>query len=110
MNDRDINEYSLNSYCFLFYKNEIIFKEYKDCHRLFLVNEVEKFGINDSEMIYIGIYASGEIVIDNNEIEAADWFPLDNLPNIPENRLSFARILINFVIESRKGCNSNLIN
>lgn len=53
MNDGDINEYSLNSYCFLFYKNEIIFKEDKDCYELFLINEVEKFGIGDSEIVYI---------------------------------------------------------
>ncbi|MEM7585992.1 MAG: NAD(+) diphosphatase [Acidobacteriota bacterium] len=38
-------------------------------------------------------WAGGEIVIDPKEIEAADWFTLDNLPKIPP-RISIARALI----------------
>ncbi len=58
---------------------------------------------------FIAEYSSGEIKIDNNEIEAADWFSLDNLPNIPEYKLSFARIIIDHVVESRKKHKDNLI-
>ncbi|MGF7059684.1 NAD(+) diphosphatase [Brassicibacter mesophilus] len=267
MNDTNINEYSINSYCFLFYKDEIIFKEHEDYTEFLLISEVEKLGINNSEMIYIGTvdgsdyyatdistkdkiqgyfskdvgeiygevaeniflltlralhllnwlnknkycsccgkkvqiepkkayieclncgyiiypritpaiivailnddkillarsphftpnmyslisghvdpgefietcvkrevkeevgidiknikyfgshpwpfpnklmlgfiaeYSSGEIEIDNDEIEAADWFSLDDLPNIPEYKLSFARIIIDYILEFRK--------
>lgn len=47
-------------------------------------------------------YSSGDIVMDPNEIEAADWFSFDNLPTIPDGYLSFARIIIDDVLESRK--------
>ena len=43
----------------------------------------------------------GEIVLDNNEIEAADWFSLDNLPNIPSSKLSYARMIIDYLLEIR---------
>jgi NAD+ diphosphatase len=274
MNDTNINEYNIYSYCFLFYKREIILKEHKNYPKFLLISEVEKLGINNSEMIYIGTvdgddyyaanvatkdkiqgyisedlgeiygevtenifllalralhfinwlnknnycsccgkkvqiepkktyieclncghmmypfinpciivailkddkillarsphfppnmyslisgfvepgefletcvkrevkeevgfdiknikyfgshpwpfsnslmfgfiaeYSSGEIVIDNNEIEAADWFSLNDLPNIPEYKLSFARIIIDYVLEFRKNHNNNLI-
>ncbi|WP_291580221.1 NAD(+) diphosphatase [Clostridium sp. UBA6640] len=274
MNNMDINEHNMHSYCFLFYKGEIIFKEHKDYPKFLLISEVEKFGIDSSEMIYIGTvdgndyyvanistkdeiqgylskdigeiygevaenifllvirglelinwlnenkycsccgkkvqiepkktymeclncgyiiypritpaiivavlkddkillarspyftpnmyslisghvepgefvettvkrevkeevgidiknikyfgshpwpfpyklmigfiaeYSSGEIKIDNDEIEAADWFSLDDLPNIPEYKLSFARTIIDYVLEHRKNHNNNLI-
>ncbi|WP_202709785.1 NAD(+) diphosphatase [Sporosalibacterium faouarense] len=50
---------------------------------------------------FIAEYSSGEIKIDNDEIEAADWFSLDNLPNIPEYKLSFARKIIEWVLKNR---------
>lgn len=56
---------------------------------------------------FIAEHAAGEIQIDNNEIEAADWFSLDDLPNIPEYSLSFARVIIDYVIESRKNAEFN---
>ena len=42
-------------------------------------------------------YASGNIVIDQNEIEAADWFTKDSLPPVP-GKLSIARKLIDWFI------------
>lgn len=42
-------------------------------------------------------YASGDIVIDQNEIEAADWFTKDSLPPVP-GKLSIARKLIDWFI------------
>ncbi|WP_425448821.1 NAD(+) diphosphatase [Dethiothermospora halolimnae] len=51
---------------------------------------------------FIAEYSSGEIEIDNNEIEAADWFPLDDLPHIPDYNLSFARKIIDSLLEVRK--------
>lgn len=50
---------------------------------------------------FIAEYSSGEIQIDNNEIEAADWFPLDNLPYIPDYKLSFARVIIDSLCMKR---------
>lgn len=40
-------------------------------------------------------YASGDIVIDPNEIEAADWFTKESLPPVP-GKLSIARKLIDW--------------
>lgn len=58
---------------------------------------------SNSVMIgFIADYASGEIQIDNNEIESADWFSFDNLPKIPDYKYSFARIVIDHLIEARK--------
>ncbi|MEO0431121.1 MAG: NAD(+) diphosphatase [Cyanobacteria bacterium J06656_5] len=42
-------------------------------------------------------YASGEIVIDPVEIEAADWFTKDSLPPVP-GKLSIARKLIDWFL------------
>ena len=50
---------------------------------------------------FIAEYESGEIVVDNNEIEAAEWFSLDNLPNLPSSKLSYARMIIDYLLESR---------
>ena len=42
-------------------------------------------------------YAGGEISIDNDEIEAAGWFSIDRLPELP-SKISIARLLIdNFI-------------
>jgi NAD+ diphosphatase len=56
---------------------------------------------------FIAEYSSGEITIDNDEIEAADWFSLDDLPYIPDYKLSFSRRIINYIVESRKNNNDN---
>ena len=72
------------------------------------IKNIEYFGshpwpFSNSLMFgFIAEYSSGEITIDNNEIEAADWFSLDDLPDIPGGYLSFARIIIDYVLESRK--------
>lgn len=55
---------------------------------------------------FIAEYSSGELTIDNNEIEAAEWFSLDDLPKIPEYKVSFARRIINSVLEDRKQTNN----
>ena len=46
-------------------------------------------------------YASGDIVIDPVEIEAADWFTKDNLPPVP-GKLSIARKLIDWFVDTEK--------
>jgi NAD+ diphosphatase len=46
-------------------------------------------------------HSSGEITIDNKEIEAAGWFSLDDLPNIPDYKWSFARKIIDHLLEAR---------
>jgi NAD+ diphosphatase len=44
-------------------------------------------------------YAGGDIRVDNNEIEDAQWFSRDNLPLLP-TRMSIARHLIELFIKS----------
>jgi NAD+ diphosphatase len=58
----------------------------------------------DSLMIgFIADYASGEINIDHEEIEAAGWYKFDNLPGRPSTRISIASQLIeHFVAEQRQ--------
>ena len=46
---------------------------------------------------FIAEYASGTITPDPAEIEAADWFSVDNLPPVP-GELSIARKLINWFV------------
>jgi len=47
-------------------------------------------------------YASGDIQIDDREIEAAGWFTAHNLPKLP-SKISIARLLIdNFIANSSK--------
>lgn len=46
---------------------------------------------------FVADYASGEIVCQDEEIEDAQWFTLDKLPQLP-HRLSIARRLINATI------------
>lgn len=58
----------------------------------------EPWPFPDSLMIgFVADYASGEIVIDNNEIIAAGWFGLDNLPTLPQ-QMSISRALIDYWI------------
>lgn len=47
---------------------------------------------------YIAEYAGGDIVIDDHEIDDAQWFSLDNLPNIPP-KFSIAGQLIDAVVK-----------
>lgn len=44
---------------------------------------------------FIAEYASGTLVLEPTEIEAADWFAKDNLPPVPD-KLSIARKLIDW--------------
>ena len=54
----------------------------------------------DSLMLgFTAEYAEGEIRIDPAEITGADWFPADNLPNIPP-KVSIARRLIDWFVEN----------
>lgn len=46
---------------------------------------------------YVADYDSGDIVIDPNELIAADWYSVDSLPEIPGEH-SIARQLINHVL------------
>lgn len=46
-------------------------------------------------------YADGEIVIDGEEIEAADWFRPDDLPKLPY-KVSIARFLIEAFLAERR--------
>ncbi|PRX26896.1 NAD+ diphosphatase [Orenia metallireducens] len=69
------------------------------------VKNIEYFGSQpwpfpDSLMVaYTAEYASGEIVIDDEEIADARWFDVNSLPQIPE-RVSIARRLIDCFIEN----------
>ena len=47
-------------------------------------------------------YASGELVLDPEEIAAADWFTRDALPELPPG-LSIARTLIDAYVEGELG-------
>lgn len=46
-------------------------------------------------------YEKGEILIDEEEIEEARWFTVDNLPDIPDS-ISIARQLIDYFVEVNK--------
>ena len=52
---------------------------------------------NSLMIAYVADYESGEIVSQEGEIEDAQWFTLDALPQLP-HRLSIARRLVNAVI------------
>lgn len=53
----------------------------------------------DSLMIgFTAEYASGDIHIDQQEIEAADWYSYDNLPGRPSSSISIAKKLIDYFI------------
>ena len=49
---------------------------------------------------FTATYAGGEITLDDSEIEDADWFTADNLPQIP-GKISIARKLIDWFVEKR---------
>ena len=72
MNDTNINEYSIYSYCFLFYRGELIFKEHEAYPKFLLISEALKLGINNSEIIYIG-------TVDGNDYYAANVSAEDKL-------------------------------
>jgi len=69
------------------------------------VRNIQYFGSQswpfpDSYMIaFTAEYASGEISIDNHEIEDAKWFTKDDLPSLP-NAVSISRQLIDDFINS----------
>jgi NAD+ diphosphatase len=46
---------------------------------------------------FTAVYAGGEISIDDEEIEDAGWFTVDNLPTLP-NKISIARRLIDWFL------------
>jgi NAD+ diphosphatase len=54
---------------------------------------------NSLMMGFVAEYDGGEIKVDEHEISHADWFDLDNLPEIPPP-LSIARRIIEWVSES----------
>ncbi len=45
---------------------------------------------------FTATYAGGEITMDDEEIEDAGWFTVDNLPPLP-GKISIARKLIDWV-------------
>jgi NAD+ diphosphatase len=51
-------------------------------------------------------YASGEISLNDDEIENAGWFKADNLPRI-RGKISIARKLIDWFIEKRRKGSDN---
>lgn len=57
----------------------------------------------DSLMIgFTADYLSGELVIDHNEIEQADWYQYDQLPGWPSSSISISRKLIDdFVLHQK---------
>lgn len=57
----------------------------------------------DSLMVaYTADYAGGELVIDPTEIEAADWYTLDNMPNYNRSSISIARALIDHYVTTQQ--------
>jgi NAD+ diphosphatase len=55
---------------------------------------------NSLMVAFFADYAGGTITPDPNEIEAADWFPLDALPILPEP-ISISRRLIDAALQER---------
>ncbi|MDP4127953.1 MAG: NAD(+) diphosphatase [Bacillota bacterium] len=61
----------------------------------------------DSLMVgFIAEYQSGEIVVDDVEIEAADWFIYDNLPTTPDMTTIAGQLIQSFVHEVKKRIDS----
>lgn len=92
------------------------FVELGETAEMTAIREVkEELGVNISDLEYFGTqtwpfpdsfmiafkakYASGEVVIDHNEIEAAGWFNKETLPLLPPSA-SISRRLIESVIHS----------
>ena len=48
------------------------------------------------------VYKSGEITPDNDEIDDAQWFEVDNLPNTPPPGVSISGDLIQHFLNSLK--------
>jgi len=48
---------------------------------------------------FVAEYESGEISVDGVEIEAADWYHIDNLPELPK-KLSIARVIIDWYVKN----------
>lgn len=71
------------------------------------VKNIQYFGSQpwpfpDSLMIgFLADYASGEIVIDNKEIEDAGWYRYDNLPGRPSVSVSIAKRLIDHFVQEQ---------
>ena len=64
----------------------------------------------DSLMIaFVADYASGEIVIDKNEIEVAGWYRYDNLPGLPSMNISIASTLLENFVTSCTGQIENVV-
>ncbi|MDA9636962.1 NAD(+) diphosphatase [SAR86 cluster bacterium] len=51
---------------------------------------------------YYAEYDSGEITPDKEEIDTADWFKIDNLPNVPPYNISISGMLIENYIKNFK--------
>jgi NAD+ diphosphatase len=49
---------------------------------------------------FTATYAGGDISLNDDEIEDADWFTVDSLPRIP-GKISIARKLIDWFIEKQ---------
>ena len=57
----------------------------------------------DSLMLgFIAEYDSGQLVIDHDEIEQADWYRYDNLPGRPSTPISIASQLLDHFIQSKQ--------
>ncbi len=71
------------------------------------IDDIQYFGSQPwpfPHQLMVGFFArykSGEIRIDTTELDAADWFHVDSLPQIP-GRLSIARQLLDTWIASRR--------
>lgn len=72
------------------------------------INHLRYFGSQswpfpDSLMIgFFADYANGEIEIDSHEIESAGWYRYDQLPGLPNVKISIARRLIDEFVNERK--------
>ena len=62
----------------------------------------QNWGFSSSLMVgFTAEYSSGDIMVDGKEIDRADWFSIDNLPELPPE-ISIARKLINRFIDCNK--------
>ena len=48
-------------------------------------------------------YESGDIIMEEDEIEDAGWYPYNQLPGLPSSAISIAMKLINDFISEKKG-------
>jgi NAD+ diphosphatase len=74
-----------------------------------VVSDVRYFGSqpwpfpNSLMLGFTAQYERGEIDIDNDEIEAADWFRYDELPSTFPGNISISQWLLNDFVERRRG-------